>query len=298
MMFRSTLKNASRIVIKVGTSSITDQMGRLDPSIMEVLVAQVAQLRREGKEVLLVSSGAVGTGMNVLSQTVPPASLYLKQALAAVGQGRLIRIYEKLFSHAGLQVAQILLTPDALEHPRKHKNTFQALRTLLEFGVVPVINENDAVACDGFQFGDNDSLSAMIARVVDADLLVILSDIDGFYEEDPRLNPRAAFLGTVEKVTPLMEANSKSRGSGIASGGMFTKLQAAKLAMDSGIPMVIANHRAENPLVRIVAGENVGTLFVPSCLNVDRVYPQSGDVVGQKVLPEVVEAPVEVLACC
>lgn len=296
-MHRSDLKNSSRIVIKVGTSSITDGTGRPDPVGMEALVAQVVRLRREGKEILLVSSGAVGTGMNALNQAEPPDSLYLKQALAAVGQGRLIRIYEKLFSRAGLQVAQVLLTPDVLEHPRKHENTFRALRTLLGLGVVPVINENDAVACDGFQFGDNDSLSALVARVVDADLLVILSDIDGLYEEDPRLNSRAAFMGTVETITPLMEENSKTRGSGVSSGGMFTKLQAAKLAMNSGIPMVIANHREENSLVRIVAGEELGTLFVPSDVNMGEGHFQSAES-GRDSLSDVAGGSMSALAFC
>lgn len=264
-MQRSVLKKASKIVVKVGTSSITDKTGNPDISRIGALVEQVARLRQENRQVILVTSGAVGTGMNVLNQSSPPASLYLKQALAAVGQGRLIRIYEKLFSRAGLHVAQFLLTPDTLEDPARHQNAFLALHTLLGLGVVPVINENDAVACEGFQFGDNDSLSAVIARIVGADLLVILSDIDGLYEEDPRLSPGAALLRTVEEITSRMEENSRTRGSGISSGGMFTKLQAAKFSMDSGILMVIANGGEEDVLLKVVGGEDLGTLFVPPC---------------------------------
>ena len=262
-MHRNELKKASRIVIKVGTSSIADDKGRPDAVRIGRLVDQLSRLCRQGREMLLVSSGAVGTGMSVLNQIAPPTTLDQKQAFAAVGQGRLIGIYEDIFSKAGLQVAQVLLTPAALEHPMKHENTFRALRVMLDFGVVPILNANDTLACEGFRFGDNDSLSARIAEVIDADLLIILSDVDGLYQEDPRVNPGAILLETVTEITPAMEDNSRNRGTGISTGGMFTKLQAARQAIGAGIPMVIAAFDRGESVERILEGERVGTLFLP-----------------------------------
>ncbi len=290
-MRRNALREASRIVIKVGTSSVTDDKGQTDITGMSKLVAQISQLCREGKDVLLVSSGAVGTGMNVLNQAEPPVSLDLKQALAAVGQGRLIRIYEDLFSQEGIQLAQVLLTPDALEHPMKHENTFRALRVMFDLGVVPLLNENDALACDGFRFGDNDRLSARIAEVVDADLLIILSDIDGLYEEDPRVNPQAVFVETVEVITSAMEDHSRTRGTGVSCGGMYSKLQAARVAMRAGIPMVIANFAEEKNVERILAGETLGTLFWPSCNPTGfSAFRLTGDIPGC-TFPALTECP-------
>lgn len=192
-----------------------------------------------------------------------PRTMPEKQALAAIGQGALMHLYEKLFAEYGKTVAQVLLTRGDLDERLRYLNATNALLAILGMDVIPVINENDTVVVEEIKFGDNDTLSAMVASLADADLLIILSDVDGFYDSDPRSNPEACLLHEIYEVTDVMEDNSRSRGSSFASGGMYTKLKAAKISMASGVPMVIANSDTPDVIRKIVGGEEIGTLFIP-----------------------------------
>jgi glutamate 5-kinase len=230
---------------------------------MELLVRELSDLHGGGGEPILISSGAVGAGVGKLGCPLP-SNLPEKQALAAIGQGILMHMYEKFFSEYSKNVAQILLTRDCFSDPERYLNSRNTIFSLLSFGVIPVINENDTVAVEELRFGDNDTLSAMVACNVEADLLIILSDIDGLYDSDPRQNAAARLISEVSEITEEMIGNSKSRGSGMSSGGMFTKLTAARMTMPNGIPLVIASSDEPDAIRRIVDGENVGTLFLPS----------------------------------
>ncbi|NSW82132.1 MAG: glutamate 5-kinase [Syntrophothermus sp.] len=262
-MERSDLARCERIVVKVGTSTLTHPTHQLNLMRMEVLVREMADIHNQGKELLLVSSGAIGLGVARLGLKEPPRTLPMKQAMAAVGQGTLVHMYEKLFSEYSKTVAQVLLTKDDFNERLRYLNSRNTLLTLLGLGVIPIINENDTVVVDEIKFGDNDTLSALVAGEVDADLLVILSDIDGLYDDDPRQNPKARRLPEVYEITDEMEKKSHRRGTKLASGGMYTKLLAAKIVMAAGIPMVVAHGAEKNVLRRIIAGEPLGTLFVP-----------------------------------
>ncbi len=262
-MERSDLARCERIVVKVGTSTLTHPTHQLNLMRMEVLVREMADIHNQGKELLLVSSGAIGLGVARLGLKEPPRTLPMKQAMAAVGQGTLVHMYEKLFSEYSKTVAQVLLTKDDFNERLRYLNSRNTLLTLLGLGVIPIINENDTVVVDEIKFGDNDTLSALVAGAVDADLLVILSDIDGLYDDDPRQNPKARRLPEVYEITDEMEKKSHRRGTKLASGGMYTKLLAAKIVMAAGIPMVVAHGAEKNVLRRIIAGEPLGTLFVP-----------------------------------
>lgn len=261
-MERQDISNCKRVVIKVGTSSITYPTGKINLGKMESLVRELSDLHNSGKELLLTSSGAVGAGIGKLN-VEPPFTLPQKQALAAIGQGLLMHFYEKFFSEYSKNVAQVLLTRDCFSNPERYLNSRNTLFSLLDFGVIPIINENDTVAVDELKFGDNDTLSAMVACNVEADLLIILSDIDGLYDADPRQSDRAQLIDVVRDISEDMIQNSKTKGSGMASGGMYTKLTAARMTMASGIPMVIAASDMPNVIRRILAGERVGTLFLP-----------------------------------
>lgn len=261
-MKREDLCNCKRIVVKVGTSSITYPTGKINLGKMELLVRELSDLHSAGRELLLASSGAVGAGVGKLN-CPPPSNLPQKQALAAVGQGLLMHMYEKFFSEYSKSVAQVLLTRDCFSNSERYLNSRNTLFSLLDFGVVPIINENDTVAVDELKFGDNDTLSAMVACNVEADLLIILSDIDGLYDSDPRHNKDARLIHEVNVVTQEMQANSRGKGSGMASGGMQTKLLAAHMTMASGIPLVVASSDTPNVIRRVANGENVGTLFLP-----------------------------------
>lgn len=264
MIQREKLRDCHRVVIKVGTSTVTHDSGKLNLLRLENLAREMSDLHSDDRNVSLISSGAVGAGVGKIHFPDRPKTIPEKQALAAIGQGRLMHMYEKFFSEYGKTVAQVLLTRDVFANRLRYLNARHTLLTLLDFGVIPIINENDTVAVDEIKFGDNDTLSALVACLIDADLLIILSDIDGLYSDDPRTNPDAQLLPVVSEITNNMVAHSRSRGSKLSSGGMFTKLTAAKIAMTSGIPMVIANNKEQNVLRRIVAGESLGTLFVPS----------------------------------
>ena len=251
------------IVVKVGTSTLTHSTGKLDLRQMEKLVRDLADLANQGKKPVLVSSGAVGAGLGRLGFTKRPRTLREKQAIAAVGQGILLQMYEKLFAEYGRVVAQVLLTRNDFSDRRRYLNVSHTFSQLLEYDVIPIINENDTTAVEELKFGDNDSLAALVAGALDADLLIILSDIDGLYSDNPKLNPQAERIGIVKEITPEIEALAGGAGSTLGTGGMSAKIQAAKICTNSGIPMVIANGSEEGVLHRIVDGHEVGTTFLP-----------------------------------
>jgi len=257
---RAPLKTASRIVVKLGTGVLTDSRKLIDPAQLEQLVAQMAAQRKAGREIILVTSGAVGAGMGALGYETRPTDLAEKQACAAVGQSRLMAAYDKLFSAHGLVVAQVLLTHEDLEHHERHLNARNTLVTLLQRGVVPIINENDAVSFTEIKFGDNDKLSALVASLLPADLLVILTTVDGVIENFGKKN--AQQLSLVEKINADVEDMAGGTTSVTAVGGMKSKIDAAKIVVRSGIPLVIASGKKKNVLAKILDGADEGTLFV------------------------------------
>ena len=259
-MRNESLKNVSRLVLKLGTGVLTDANKQPDLAQMRQLVAQVAALRAAGKEVVLVTSGAVGAGMGVLGYARRPAELDGLQACAAVGQSRLMTTYEKLFARFKLSVAQVLLTHDDLEHHERHLNARNTLLSLLRHGVVPIINENDAVSFTEIKFGDNDRLSALVAALLPADLLVILTTVDGLVQNFGR--PDARVLPLIESIDAGVEKLAGGTTSATAVGGMISKIQAAKIVVRSGIPLVIAAGRKRRVLRDILAGREEGTLFL------------------------------------
>lgn len=257
---RATLARRRRIVVKVGTSTLTHPGGLLHLGRMEGLVRQLADLHAEGRDVVLVTSGAVGAGMGRLGLTERPADLAGKQALAAVGQGVLMQRYEGLFAEYGCTVGQVLLTREDLEDPVRRANAAQTMERLFAWRVIPVVNENDTVANEEIRVGDNDTLSARVAVLTGADLLVILSDVDGFYPADPRSNPGLAPLPQVSLAGDL-ESAAGGAGTAGGTGGMITKVQAARLCGAAGIPMVLAPGARPGVLREVLAGQEIGTLF-------------------------------------
>lgn len=255
-------QEARRIVVKLGTGVLTDSRKRPDQVQFAQLVAQIAGLRAAGREVVIVTSGAVGAGMGVLGYDERPAALAERQACAAVGQSRLMAMYEALFRHYDLAVGQVLLTHEDLADHTRHLNARNTLLTLLKRGIIPVINENDVVSVTELKFGDNDTLSALVASLLPADLLVILTTADGLVENFGR--PDARLLAEVERIDARIEAMAGGTTSATAVGGMATKISAAKIVVRAGIPLVIAPGRKFDALDRIVRGEAEGTLFHPS----------------------------------
>jgi len=255
------LKDVSRIVVKLGTGVLTDSRKQLDLAQMEQLVAQIAAQRQAGKQMVLVTSGAVGAGMGALGCAKRPAQLAELQACAAVGQTRLMATYEALFSRFDLHVAQVLLTHDDLEHHDRHLNARNTLVTLLERGVVPIINENDAISFTELKFGDNDKLAALVASLLPADLLVILTTVDGVIENFGKPNPKT--IPTIKQIDQTVEQLASGTESATAVGGMASKIQAAKIVSRAGIPLVIASGKKKAVLARVMAGEEEGTIFVP-----------------------------------
>lgn len=260
-MRAALLRQVGRIVVKLGTGILTDRRKRPDQVQFAQLVAQVAGLSADGREVVLVTSGAVGAGMGVLGFDKRPGDLAALQACAAVGQARLMGMYEALFRHYDLRVAQVLLTHEDLADHRRHLNARSTLLHLLERGVIPIVNENDAVSVTELKFGDNDTLSALVASLLPADLLVILTTAEGLIEGFGR--PEARRVAVVEAIDPHVEALAGGTASDTAVGGMTTKIQAARIVVRSGIPLVIASGRPFDVLPRILAGEDEGTLFLP-----------------------------------
>jgi len=260
---RKDLQKCQRIVVKVGTSTLTYANGKLNLNRMERLVRELADLHNAGKEVILVSSGAIGVGAERMGIKAAPRTIPEKQALAAIGQGALLHMYEKLFAEYSKIVAQVLLTRDDFTERMRYLNATNALLAILAMQVIPIINENDTVVVEEIKFGDNDTLSALVAGITDADLLIILSDVDGLCDSDPRLNSAAVLQNEVMEITAEMENSAGTKGSSFSSGGMATKLKAAGMCMATGVPMVIANNNLENVIRKIVNGKDIGTLFVP-----------------------------------
>lgn len=266
--FRELLKDKKRIVVKIGSSSLQHkQTGDLDYTKLDVLVRELCDMRNRGKDVVLVTSGAIAVGKKAvhIKEFEDPGEnqIAVKQACAAVGQARLMMTYQKIFAEYNQVAAQILMTKNTIVDNLNRYNAHNTFSELFNLGVIPVVNENDTVATYEIEFGDNDSLSAIVAALVDADLLILLSDIDGLYTDDPRRNENAEFIEVVEELTDeLMEMGKSSTGSSVGTGGMNTKLIAAKIATSSNIDMVIANSHDIKVLHRILDGRNIGTLFV------------------------------------
>lgn len=261
-----------RLVVKLGTNLLTGGSGRLDLSVMASLVDQVAQLRRQGREIILVSSGAIAAGRDKLGADRDRKDVPFRQVLAAVGQGCLMHIYEQLFDKHGIVVAQALLTKRDLSDRAGYLNARNTLLSLLSLGVVPIINENDVVATDEIKeamFGDNDNLSAMVANLVDADLLILLSDIQGLYTADPRKDPNAKLVTVVKKIDAEIENMAGGAGTSRGTGGMATKIEAAKLATRSAVAVAITEGSIPNVIIRLAEGESLGTLFLPAAAKVE-----------------------------
>lgn len=263
MRTRQQLATAKRWVIKIGSSLLTNEGRGLDRDAIGIWVEQIAALRATGAEVMLVSSGAVAAGMTRLGWRERPRALHELQAAAAVGQMGLIQVYETHFQRFGLHTAQVLLTHDDLSHRKRYLNARSTLRTLLRLGVVPIVNENDTVAIEEIRFGDNDTLAALVANLVEADLLLILTDQEGLFEQDPRKNPDAALVVQREAGDPELTLMAGESISGLGRGGMSTKVRAARLAARSGTATLIVGGRSERLLERVRSGEALGTLLVP-----------------------------------
>ncbi|MGY3777228.1 glutamate 5-kinase [Isobaculum melis] len=262
---RTELANCQRIVIKVGTSTLINESGFIHFPRIEQLAYVLSSLRSEGKEVILVSSGAVGVGCHKLKMTDRPTTIPEQQAVAAVGQSELMSIYSRSFIHYGHTVAQMLLTRDVVDFPVSKENVVNTFETLLKKGIIPIVNENDTVAVEELEhstkFGDNDRLSAIVAEVTQADLLVVLSDIDGFYDSDPNQNEAAQMFDEIAQVTPELEALAGGKGSAFGTGGMLTKLSAADYLLHCQQKMILANGKNPKIIFDILEGKKVGTLF-------------------------------------
>lgn len=263
MNLRDRIADKKRVVIKIGSSSLMHQeTGRLDLIKLEVLVREVADLRNRGIEVVLVSSGAIAVGRGAMGIDKKPDRLSQKQACASIGQARLMMIYQKLFAEYNQVAAQILMTKNTMVNDLNRRNARNTFHELLEMGAIPIVNENDTISTYEIEFGDNDTLSSVVAALIDADLLILLSDIDGLYTDDPRTNPEARFIDLVEKLDDeLMQMGKGTTGSSVGTGGMATKIQAAHIATSAGADMVIANGEDFHILHRIMDGRPIGTFF-------------------------------------
>lgn len=266
---REQMKDKKRIVVKIGSSSLThSETGDMDYIRMEKLVRELSDIRNQGKEVILVTSGAIAAGKNAVNMKdirldSQVETLAVKQACSAVGQARLMMTYQKLFAEYNQIAAQILMTKNTIVDNLNRYNAHNTFSELLRMGAIPIVNENDTIATYEIEFGDNDTLSAVVAALVEADLLILLSDIDGLYTDDPRNNPNAEFISQVDVLTDeLMDMGKESTGSSVGTGGMNTKLVAARIATKSNVDMIIANSRDIGVLHRILDGRQEGTLFV------------------------------------
>lgn len=263
---RNLLKKKQRVVIKIGSSSLQHtETGDMDYIRLEVLVRELCNLKNQGKDVVLVSSGAIAQGKKAVHLTpeqLQEHPIAVKQACAAIGQARLMMTYQKIFSEYNHVCAQILMTKNTIVDPLNRFNAHNTFSELLKLGVVPIVNENDTVATYEIKFGDNDTLSAIVAALIDADLLILLSDIDGLYTDDPNQNKDAKFISVVDELTDdLMQMGKASTGSNVGTGGMNTKLQAAKIATVAGSDMIIANADDMRIIHRIMDGREYGTFF-------------------------------------
>lgn len=262
MNSRELLKQKQRIVVKLGTSTIThEKTGALNLNKLEKLARILTDWTNQGKEVVLVSSGAIGVGRKALELKERPKEKSKQQACAAVGQARLMMVYQKLFSEYNQTLAQILMTKYTMLNEIGRENAQNTFRELLDMHIIPVVNENDTVSTDEIEFGDNDTLSALVAALIHADLLILLSDIDGLYTDDPTKNPEASFIGVVGKIDETICHMGKDSATDCGTGGMATKISAARIATDAGADMVIVNGEDVQILRDVLAGKNVGTLF-------------------------------------
>ena len=263
-LLREQLKEKQRIVIKIGSSSLTHpSTGALDLIKLEILVREISDLRNQGKEVILVSSGAIMAGSKTMGYDKKPEKLSEKQACAAIGQAKLMMIYQKLFSEYNQVASQILMTKNTFLDDLNRINAKNTFHELLRMGAIPIVNENDTISTYEIEFGDNDTLSAVVAALVEADLLILLSDIDGLFTDDPHQNPDARFIDVVEELDEKLLAMGKgTTGSGVGTGGMATKLSAAQIAGMAGVDMVIANGKDFHIIHKIMQGHTYGTLFL------------------------------------
>lgn len=264
---REAIKDKKRIVIKIGSSSLQHkETGDLDYIRMDVLVRELCNLKNQGKDVVLVTSGAIAQGRKAVhlnSEKMHDNPMAIKQACAAVGQARLMMMYQKIFAEYNQVAAQILMTRHTVDDEMNRTNAQNTFEELFRMGVIPVVNENDTVATHEIEFGDNDTLSAVVASMIGADLLILLSDIDGLYTDDPRQHPEARFIETVEHLDEhFMQMGKSTTGSQVGTGGMSTKLNAARIATSCGADMIIANAADIHIIHRIMDGRNFGTLFL------------------------------------
>ncbi|MBA4371601.1 MAG: glutamate 5-kinase [Thermodesulfovibrio sp.] len=252
-----------RLVVKIGSNILADDREGLNMKRISAIASEIVEIKGMGYEVVVVSSGAVAAGMKKLGLTEKPKEIKLKQAAAAVGQSSLMWAYEKSFGEHNTKVAQILLTRDDLSHRRRYINSKNTLMTLLSYGIVPIVNENDTVVTDEIKFGDNDNLAALVAILTEAERLIILSDVDGLYKEDPRIHAEAELVQLVEEITQSIERQAGGSGSAVGTGGMSSKVQAAKKATSHGIAVNIINGRKKGLLVSLLRGKEQGTFFRP-----------------------------------
>ena len=262
MKSREEIANKERIVVKVGTSSLSFPNGKMNYTRLERLAMVLSDLQSDGKEVIMVSSGSVGVGAGRLKMYEPPTGLVARQALAAVGQAELIRIYQKFFDEYNQMVAQVLLTRDGLEDETRQLNARNTINELLRMKIIPIINENDTVSTAEIQFGDNDNLSAKVAIMIEADLLIILSDVNGLYSGNPHTDPSATLISTVNHSDQTIEQYIHDSTSAYGTGGMATKIRAARLCMSHGVDTCIVNGEDPKNIFRFMCGKDIGTLFV------------------------------------
>lgn len=255
------MAKAKRVVVKVGTSTLTYENGHLNLRRIESLVKVLSDMKNAGREVILVTSGAIGVGAGHLGLKERPRDIGGKQAAAAVGQCELMYTYDKQFAEYGHVTAQVLLTRDVVEDATRKQNVINTLCRLLEYGALPIINENDTVAVEEIEFGDNDTLSAMVAELVQADVLILLTDIDGLYDADPHTNPQAKRIPAVHVIDDALLSLAGGAGSSRGTGGMITKLHAAEIAMAAGIPTVIMDGSRPSRLYDLMDGASLGTIF-------------------------------------
>jgi glutamate 5-kinase len=255
---------AKRVVIKIGTNILTKEAG-IDADYVAQIAGQVSELLKTGKNTLIITSGAIGMGASQLALVGRPQEIQMRQACAAIGQPLLMAEYRKAFARYNITVAQVLLTAEVMSNRKTYLNLRNSIETLLKLGVVPILNENDSISTDeiGTAFGDNDRLSALVASKIDADLLIMLSDVDALYDKDPRKYPDAKPIQTVYEITEDIVKSAGGKGSKFSTGGMRTKIEAAKIASNAGCKIILANGRIDNVISKIIAGEMIGTLFLP-----------------------------------
>lgn len=256
------MSSAQTIVIKVGTSSITHNTGSLNLGVLEKLILVISDLRNQGKRVVLVTSGAIVVGSSKLGLKKKPGKMSEKQASAAIGQCELMHTYDKLFAEYGYHAGQILLTCEDVRDSKRKKNIVNTFNTLLNYNAIPIVNENDSIATEEIEFGDNDTLSAIVSELIGANLLIILSDIEGLYDKNPREDENAKLIPFVDTIDEVIEKAADDKGTNRGTGGMVTKIAAAKIAVNAGTNMVIANGADPYVIRKILDGDEIGTLFV------------------------------------